>query len=133
MKPKLGVVFQGITDTEISNLTVEKITVSKAKRGMNVVFKKGTPQNLADKAADIIKDLCHLHEINVSVADEDIAEIERKKNVMIYEVNEHHEAEKINHHDTPKYIGKASVNTMLYGRPIRGNIISISAMPAPTA
>lgn len=128
MKPKLGVVFQGITDTEISNLTVEKITVSKAKRGMNVVFKKGTPQNLADKAADIIKDLCHLHEINVSVADEDIAEIERKKNVMIYEVNEHHEAEKINHHDTPKYIGKASVNTMLYGRPIRGNIISISAI-----
>ncbi len=129
MKPRLGVVFQDITDEEISNLTVEKMTVSKAKRGMSVVFKKGTPQNLADKAAAVIKDLCKLHEIDVSVADEDIAEIERRKNVMIYEVSAHHEEENAKpHSDVPKYIGKASVNTMLYGRPIRGNIMSVSAV-----
>ena len=129
LKPKLGTVFPKITDTEISNLTIEKISVSKNKRSMKLLLGQGTSRELMDKAAEAVKTSCGLHDIEVKEANSSDIEYERKHNVMIYEVDNSHEAENIGRAANQiKVIGKANVSEMLYGRPIRDDIISISSI-----
>ncbi|MCC8169745.1 MAG: hypothetical protein LIO59_05195 [Oscillospiraceae bacterium] len=55
MKPKLGVVFPQITDREISELTVEKISISKSSSSMKLILGQGTEQEKVDRAAEAVK------------------------------------------------------------------------------
>lgn len=127
MKPKLGTVFPNITDSEITDLIVEKISISRSKRSINMVLGKGTPQELADKAAKAVKEACRLSDITASAARKSDIEVARKKNIMLYEVAEGHE-DIMNRPAGPKFVGKVTVSDMLYGRPIRGDAVSISSI-----
>lgn len=129
MKPRLGTVFSDITDREITDLIIEKISISKNRRKIDIMFGIGTPPELIDKAARAIKSVCNLTDIAASAAQESEIEVARKRNVMIYEVAAGHEDVMKNTPAAgPKIVGKAKVSEMLYGRPIREDIISISSI-----
>lgn len=129
MKPKLGTVFPAVTDSEIAGLTIEKISVSRAKRSAQIIFGRGTEQFLAEKAAYAVKEACGLYEVTASVAEEDEVDVARQRNVMVYEVEQGHEEIMMNRPAAgPKIVGKATVSDMLYGRPIKDNIIAISSI-----
>ncbi len=133
MKPKLGTVFPSVTDGEITNLIIEKISISKNRRRISMVLGQGTPPPLADKAADAVKAACGLSDISVSVARESDIEVAGKRNIMLYEVAEGR-GDIITGAASakPRYIGKADVKEMLYGRPIRDDITAISSIKENT-
>lgn len=126
MKPKLSSIFNDITDSELINLEVEKITLSKNKRQMSVLFGEGTSRYLMDKAAAEIKRCCSLAAVKTEAVTSDKAE---EKNVMYYEVSEseiQNAGGAVN--NTNQKIGRVNVNEMLYGRPIKGDVFSVSSI-----
>ncbi len=124
MKPKIGVVFPQITDKEISDLSIEKISVSKNRRKIKILLGQDTSAYLAAKVESEVKRACNLSEVIVKV-DEAIKEQDR--NIMIYEIPPDH-ADASSSFGGPKIVGKASVSDMLYGRPIKDSIISIHSI-----
>ncbi len=125
MKPKLGVVFPQITDEEICNLAVEKISVSKNRRKLKIMLGSDTSSYLVSIVESEVKKVCSLAEVIVKV-DEKVKETDR--NVMIYEIEKGHEDDAVSGFSGPKYVGKANASDMLYGRPIKDNIISIKSI-----
>ena len=125
MKPRLGVVFPQITDEEICNLEVEKISVSKNRRKVKILLGSDTSAYQSAKVESAVKKACNLTEVIVKV-DENIKKQDR--NVMVYEIEKGHENDVMSGFSGPKYVGKANVSDMLYGRPIKDNIISIKSI-----
>lgn len=125
MKPKLGVIFPQITDSELIELQVEKISVSKNRRKIKIILGSDTSEYIAAKVESEVKRLCNLTEVIVKL---DNAEAEQDKNIMIYEVDSKHAGEIMSGQSAQKYVGRASVSDMLYGRPIKDNIISIHSI-----
>lgn len=129
MKPKLGTVFPNVTDSSVTDLTIEKISVSRNKRSIDMVLGKDTPSELIERAAAAVKAACALFDVSASAAKESDIEVARKRNIMLYEVAEGHEdIMKNTPAFGPKFAGKVTVSDMLYGRPIRGDAISISSI-----
>ncbi len=129
MKPKLGTVFPNVTDSSVTDLIIEKISVSRNKRSINMVLGKDTPPELTERAAAAVKAACALFEVSASAAKESDIEVARKRNIMLYEVAEGHEdIMKSAPAFGPKFVGKVTVSDMLYGRPIRGDAISVSSI-----
>lgn len=125
MKPKLGVVFPQITDNEISDLTVEKISVSKNRRKVKILLGTGTSEYQAAKVESALKSVCKLSEAIVRIEKN---ESEPDRNVMIYEITSDSNYDIEAGYSGPKIVGKANVSEMLYGRPIRDDIISIKSI-----
>ncbi len=67
MKPKLGVVFPQITDNEISDLTVEKISVSKNRRKVKILLGADASEYQAAKVESALKSVCKLSEAIVKI------------------------------------------------------------------
>lgn len=124
MKPRLGVIFPQITDEEIKDIIVEKISLSKNKRKIKLVLGSGTSVYQQERVKSEVKRACSLTEVIVKVSDNEINE---ERNVMIYEVEPGHEDEILTG-GGPKIVGKANVSEMLYGRPIKDSIISIRSI-----
>lgn len=124
MKPRLGVIFPQITDEEIKDIIVEKISLSKNKRKIKLVLGSGTSVYQQERVKSEVKRACSLTEVIVKVSDNEINE---ERNVMIYEVEPGHEAEILTG-GGPKIVGKANASEMLYGRPIKDSIISIRSI-----
>lgn len=124
MKPRLGVIFPQITDEEIKDIIVEKISLSKNKRKIKLVLGAGTSVYQQERVKSEVKHACSLTEVIVKVSD---SEINEGRNVMIYEVEPGHEAEVLTG-GGPKIVGKANASEMLYGRPIKDSIISIRSI-----
>ena len=120
MKPKLGVVFPQITDNEISDLTVEKISVSKNRRKVKILLGADASEYQAAKVESALKSVCKLSEAIVKIEKNESAP---DRNVMIYEVTSDSNHDIAAGHSGPKIVGKANVSEMLYGRPIRDYII----------
>ena len=59
MKPKFSVVFPKIHDRNISDITIEKMYVSKASRSLRVVFGEGTSQMQINEAEKKLKEYLH--------------------------------------------------------------------------
>ena len=125
MKPKLGVVFPKITDSEIANIEIEKISVSKNKRKIKLLVNSDTSVYQIEKIKSEVKRLYKLQEVIV-VLNNPTNSVDR--NVMIYEVERGHESEVMSGISGPKYVGKANVTDMLYGRPIKDDIISLHSI-----
>jgi DNA polymerase-3 subunit alpha (Gram-positive type) len=126
MKPKLGVVFPQITDREISELEVEKISISKNRRKIKILLGSDTSSYQIAEVQSAVKKACNLSEVIVKIDDNIKAQ---DKNVMVYEVSQEHEnAVMSGGYSGAKYVGKANVSDMLYGRPIKDNIISIHSI-----
>lgn len=124
MNPKLGVVFPQITDEEICGLEIKKISISKNRRKLKLLLSSDTSEYLQAKAEAEIKRACGLSEVIVKI-DEEIHHSD--KNVMIYEVERGH-AGMTQTQGRPQIVGKANVSEMLYGRPIKDDIISIKSI-----
>ncbi|MCD8179950.1 MAG: PolC-type DNA polymerase III [Firmicutes bacterium] len=124
MKPKLGVVFPQITDKEISDLEVEKISVSKSRRKIKLLLGSEVSAYLAAKVESEVKSACNLAEVVVKT---DAPEKKHDRNVMIYELSPE-ERSAMQGHNQSQFRGKANVSDMLYGRPIKDNIISIKSI-----
>ncbi len=125
MKPKLETVFPQINDKEIAELIIEKISLSKNRRKIKILLASNTSSYLVSKVESEVKSACNLAEVIVKV---DEAVKEQDRNVMIYEVEKGQENQFMSSSFGPKYIGKANVSDMLYGRPIRDDIISIHSV-----
>ena len=67
MKPRLGVVFPQITDEEICNLKVEKISVSKNRRKVKILLGSDTSAYQSAKVESAVKKACNLTEVIVKV------------------------------------------------------------------
>ena len=67
MKPRLGVVFSQITDEEICNLEVEKISVSKNRRKVKILLGSDTSAYQSAKVESAVKKACNLTEVIVKV------------------------------------------------------------------
>ncbi len=124
MNPRLGVVFPQITDEEIGKLEVKKISVSKNRRKVKILLTSDASEYLRLKAESEIKRVCGLSEAIVRIDDE-VKHSDR--NVMVYEVERGQESA-VHGYTGPRTVGKASVSEMLYGRPIRDDIISIKSI-----
>ncbi|MCH5210775.1 MAG: PolC-type DNA polymerase III [Oscillospiraceae bacterium] len=125
LKPKLGVLFPQIMDSEISELQVEKISVSKNRRKIKILLGSDTSSYLASKIESALKKACNLSEVIVAIKEPD-KEIDR--NVMIYEVERGQENKIMSESAGTEYVGKADVSSMLYGRPIKDSIVSIRSI-----
>ena len=127
MKPRLGTVFSGITDEDIKDLTVEKISLSKNRRQMKIIFEAGTSKYLMDKACGEIKRECKLAEV---IAEAESSADNMRNNVMLYEIEpgQANVAADGAVNARTNIVGKANISEMLYGRPIRGDIVSISSI-----
>lgn len=125
MKPKLGVVFPQITDEEIKDIEVDKISVSKNRRKLKIILGENTSSYLVTAVESAVRKACSLSEVIVKV-NESIKRQDR--NVMVYEIEKGHEHEFMQGSSKIKYVGKANVSDMLYGRPIKDNIISIKSI-----
>ena len=125
MKPKLSTVFTNINDEEINELAIEKISLSKNKRQMKILFEAGTSQYLIDKACVEIKKACKLSDV---IGEAVKSNTEIINNVMLYEVEPGQENVAAISPDMPKILGKAHATEMLYGHPIRGDIIALSSV-----
>ena len=121
MKPKLGVIFPQITDSEIAEIVIEKISVSKNKRKIKITLPEGTSEYTASLVRSEVKRAGGFTDVLTAVTDGG-GTIDR--NVMIYTVPK----EEQNGSGAVKYRGKADVFNMLYGRPIKGNIVAISSL-----
>lgn len=124
MNPKLGVVFPQITDEEICELEIKKISVSKNRRKIKLLLSSDTSEYLQAKVESEIKRTCQLSEVIVKI-DEEVRASD--KNIMIYEVERGHEG-MTRRQAVPKIVGKANVSEMLYGRPIKDDIVSIKSI-----
>lgn len=124
MNPRLGVVFPQITDEEIGKLEVKKISVSKNRRKVKILLTSDASEYLRLKAESEIKRVCGLSEAIVRIDDE---VKHSDKNVMVYEI-ERGQENTVQGYTCPRTVGKASVSEMLYGRPIRDDIISIKSI-----
>ena len=122
MNPKIGVLFKSITDSDIKDIEVEKISMSKSRRKLKLTLPKGTSDFAAQKVKAAVKQACNLNDVIVEI-NETGQRIER--NVMIYEVDPE-TAGAVG--GNIKYRGRVDVSTMLYGRPIKDNVISISSI-----
>ena len=123
MKPKLGSIIPSVTDKELSGLTIEKVILSKTNRTMKLVLENGVPQHIMDRVSEEAKKAFHLHKVFVSASEKKQIS---SNNTMIYipvsnrdEV--HPKAER-------RSLGHADVSDMLYGRPIKDSILSISSI-----
>ena len=126
MRPKLGSIFPNITDDEIKNLEVEKISLSKNRRQMSVLFGEGTSRYLMDKACAELKKSCSLSGIKADAVSGGKLE---ENNVMYYEAPENEEystAQTVRR--TNRKVGRVNTGDMLYGRPIKGDVFSISSI-----
>lgn len=124
MNPRLGVVFPQITDKEIGKLEVKKISVSKNRRKVKILLTSDASEYLRLKAESEIKRVCGLSEAIVRIDDE---VKHSDKNVMVYEI-ERGQENTVQGYTGPRTVGKASVSEMLYGRPIRDDIISVKSI-----
>ena len=50
MNPKIGVLFKSITDSDIKDIEVEKISMSKSRRKLKLTLPKGTSDFAAGKS-----------------------------------------------------------------------------------
>ena len=126
MRPKLGSIFPDITDDEIKNLEVEKISLSKNRRQMSVLFGEGTSRYLMDKACAELKKSCSLSGIKADAVSGGKLE---ENNIMYYEAPENEEyapAQTVRR--TNRKVGRVNTGDMLYGRPIKGDVFSISSI-----
>ena len=121
MNPRLGVLFKAITDSDIKDIEVEKISMSKNRRFLKLTLPKGTSDFAASKVRSMVKKACNLSDVIVEI-NETGEKIRR--NVMVYEVD----PETAQTAGNVKYRGKVDVSSMLYGRPIKDNVISISSI-----
>ncbi|MCD8391327.1 MAG: PolC-type DNA polymerase III [Firmicutes bacterium] len=127
MKPSIGAIFPQITDDEIKNFTIDKIAVSKNKRKMKIRLVEETSQFIMDKVGEEIKRVCRLTDIFVVPAVAADNDDNRKKNVVYYEKpsdtgnSQNGGAEKT-------VIGRVDVSDMIYGRSIRGEVITINSV-----
>lgn len=124
MNPKLGVVFPQITDEEIGKLELKKISVSKNRRKVKILLTSDASEYLRLKAESEVKRVCGLSEVIIRIDDE-VRHSDR--NVMVYEVEQGHELA-VDGYAKPRTVGKANVSEMLYGRPIRDDILSIKSI-----
>lgn len=122
MNPKLGVLFRNVTDEEIADIEVEKISVSKNKRKIKLMLPAGTSDFIALRVKSAVKTACNLSDVIVAVNEKND---NPEKNIMIYEIDPQ---EKSALGGSVKYRGKVDVFNMLYGRPIKDNVISISSI-----
>jgi DNA polymerase-3 subunit alpha (Gram-positive type) len=127
VKPKLGTVFSNIKDDDIRDLTIEKMSLSKTRRQIKIIFQAGTSRFLMDKACEAVKKEYKLLEVLAQTTDLNTT---NSNNVMFYEITEDSNLPIASGHNLSimKPVGKANVSDMLYGRPIRGNVISISSI-----
>lgn len=123
MKPKLGVIFPQITDEEIRDVTVEKVSVSKNKRKLKLVLGAGVSAYQQECIKSEVKRICNLTEVIIAIDEETNRNYE---NVMIYEIAPESSGQ-VNS-SVPRVVGKASVFDMLYGKPIKDDIISINSI-----
>ena len=123
MNPKLGTLFKTITDSEIKDIEVEKISISRHTRRAKLTLPSGTPAHIAAKVKDAVKRACNLSEVivNIREAGETIS-----RNVMIYELAP--EEKDALSGGNVKYRGKVDVFNMLYGKPIKDNVMAISSV-----
>lgn len=126
MKPKLSTVFPGITDEEIKDITIEKIALSKSRRQMKITFGENTSRYQMDKASAKIKVFCRLNEVYADKIRENHTVLQ--KNVMVYEVEPGHEDIMNRSVSGPEFVGTVNVSDMLYGKPIRGKVVSVRSI-----
>lgn len=111
-------------DSEIANIEVEKVSVSKNKRKIKLTLPAGTSDYTVSMVKSEIKKACNLSDVIVAVNNESN---ERIRNVMIYEIDPEEQSD-AGGGSKIKYRGKVDVFNMLYGRPIKDNVISISSI-----
>ncbi len=125
MKPKLGVLFPQIRDDEISDIIVEKISVSKNRRKIKLMLASGASEYITSRVQSSVKKACNLAEVIVTSSRKDTPS---DKNVMIYTLEKGQTNQAIEDGVTSEYVGKADVSDMLYGRPIKDKIVSIRSV-----
>lgn len=118
MSPKLGVILRGV-DEEIADVRVEKIKLSKNKRKIKLVLPEGTAGYIADKVRSAVKKSLNLTDAIVEIDKPDDL---TNRNVMIYEVVK--QPDSIEGEGRKKRRARVDVSTMLYGKPIKGNVTS---------
>ncbi len=124
LKPKLGVIFPQITDSDISEIYVEKISVSKNRRKIKLLLAPDTSAYLASKAESAVKKVCNLTDVIAAVKKN---ETDSSENEMVYVVKKG-ENGKYNSLSENRYVGKTDAVDVLYGRPINDSIVSIRSI-----
>ncbi len=127
MNPKLGTLFPLVKSEELQPLQIEKINLSKNTRTMEIIFASNTTENEAQWACDTIRSAYSLRAVNYVIS-------EKKeyidKNVMVYTLNENELSNLKNSASPlkPTILGTVNVTEMLYGRAIKGDLVSMASI-----
>lgn len=125
MRPRIGVVFPQITDEDIKDIEIEKISVSKNRRKLKIILGNEVSLFQITKIEEQVKSACRLSEVIVNI---DKKKNTPENNVMIYELEPGQTVDELAGYSGPQITGKANVTEMLYGRPIKDDIISIHSI-----
>ena len=122
MRPKLGTVFPEIIDSDLAEIEVEHIVVSKERRSVNITFPFELKDELSERISKKIKDFYKLERVNISCM---VQEQEKDTETKVYAVSDNAEEE---HKDTYTPVPKERVmiSDMLYGRGIRDYITPLN-------
>lgn len=129
MKPKISTVFPQVDRGAISEAEIDKIKVSRRNRNMEIVLDR---EVLPDKEMmDRIKEYYRLSDINVISKEHIESRLEKtRRRVREDFINSIGDAPVINQiiKEKPESLGRANVSDMIYGSPIRDELVAISSI-----
>lgn len=67
MRPRIGVVFPQITDEDIKDIEIEKISVSKNRRKLKIILGNEVSLFQITKIENQVKSACRLSEVIVNI------------------------------------------------------------------
>lgn len=124
MKPTFSQVFSNSKESAVSNVTIEKIYLSKHRRSMKIIFGADTTHRQMEIAQSWLKDNLRLNKL---ISERRCGTQVPESNVIIYETNP------VLNNDTTVStsfeVGEAvHTEDMLIGKPIKGHTVSIKSL-----
>lgn len=134
MHPKIGVVFSDINGGEISDIGVQKIKISKARRRMEVLLEDSAADRDLDKLENELSKYYHLNGVYVKNSDKKQI-FKKQKNIVIQEPKQPHASAPVHEKKPAPDCGtqKAQITEMLWGTAIRDDLVPISSINESSA
>lgn len=126
----LGVLIKNITDEDIRDLQVERFLFSKLRREAIIYLADPADEKTIKRTEYILRNICRLNAVSVIPKKRPDGDKKRIKNVITYTVPIPSAREEYS--EDIKVIGNVDIYETLYGKPIRGDVISIKSINGET-
>ncbi len=127
MRPKIGMVFPEIKDSELKELGIEHVRLSKERRSINLTLAANISDLTIDKLSEMLKRLYRLKSVNIScITSQDSESVCFSETVQLEEVPESqnisNDLKCVNTQRLTEQRDRINTSDMLYGRAINDNI-----------